>query len=371
MMAGLLQRGVAKAALWCFLCSVICGPAWAGVVQGSAAYRERLALPPDAVFEAFLIDVSRADAAATVLGQARLDPAGQPPFRFEIAYDEASIPPSARLAVRAMVSHQGRLLFVTDRLYSLVVGEREPLQLQLVSARRLPHEPPPHKQPLMPLPASFAGDLSGANSTIRWHLDLFPEGRYQLRLTYLDQPAPNTFDDIGRWTYDRARERLTLRGGRDAPIFLQPVADGAALRKLDVMGEPIRSAHNDRLDRLAEFAPIAPRLHLRGMFSYQADAAQIILCADGRRVPVAMEADYPALEAAYLKVRTRPGEPLLVNLDGALMPRPSPEPGQAAQTTLLVERFVGIWPKQRCRDVAAPPRSRGTAPAQAVSPAPR
>ena len=42
-------------------------------VTGSAYYRERMALPPDAVFEAVLLDVSKADVLATVLGRVVID----------------------------------------------------------------------------------------------------------------------------------------------------------------------------------------------------------------------------------------------------------------------------------------------------------
>jgi NlpE C-terminal OB domain len=42
-----------------------------------------------------------------------------------------------------------------------------------------------------------------------------------------------------------------------------------------------------------------PRQARTGMFTYMADAAVVQLCADGARLPVAMEGDYQALEAAY------------------------------------------------------------------------
>lgn len=332
-------------ALFC-VSSCLAGAAAAGTLQGTASYRERLMLPPDAVFDAVLEDISRADAPATVLGRARLDPAGQPPFRFEIAYDDAAIEPGGRYAVRATISHRGRLRFTTDRIHPVLDGRSEPVELLLVSAARPPAEDA--RRGLGSLPASFEGDLPGANSTIRWHLDLFPEGRFQLRMTYLDKPAPNQFDDIGRWSRERASGRIVLRGGREAPVFLLPVEDGKALRKLDIEGRPIESAHNDRLPRLAEFAPIEPRLFLRGMFAYWADAPSIVLCADGRVVPVAMEADYPALESAYLKARRNPGERVLVSVEGLLGVRPSMEASQPPRTTLVVERFVGISPGRRC-----------------------
>ena len=49
-----------------------------GTVSGTATYRERMALPPDAVLEVKLQDVSLADAPAVELGSARIDPRLQP-----------------------------------------------------------------------------------------------------------------------------------------------------------------------------------------------------------------------------------------------------------------------------------------------------
>lgn len=60
-----------------------------GAVTGTAVYRERIALPPGAVFEATLEDVSLADATAEVLGRARVARAGQVPIAFAISYDPA------------------------------------------------------------------------------------------------------------------------------------------------------------------------------------------------------------------------------------------------------------------------------------------
>jgi putative lipoprotein len=85
--------------------------------KGVAMYRERVALPPEAVFEATLEDVSRADAPSQVLGRARIEPAGQPPFRFSIKYDAARLQPNRNYAIRARLTHEDRLLFTTDRNY--------------------------------------------------------------------------------------------------------------------------------------------------------------------------------------------------------------------------------------------------------------
>lgn len=111
-------------------------PALAGTVTGTAAYRERIALPPDAVFEVTLQDVSRAGAPAKVIGRSTLDPAGQPPFHFGVAYQDQAIEPGHRYAVRAVIRQHGRLLFTTDTHVPALDGSNAPLQLQLVSASR-------------------------------------------------------------------------------------------------------------------------------------------------------------------------------------------------------------------------------------------
>lgn len=222
------------------------------------------------------------------------------------------------------------------------------------------------------LPASWQGDIPGAGGAIRWHVDLAPDGTYQLRQTFLNRPQPNAFDDIGRWRLEPGTGRLVLRGGREAPIFLQPLDGGAALRKLNLDGAPISSAQNDRLKRLPQAAPIDPRLQLTGMFTYMADAASIRLCATGQRLPVAMEGDFLALQRAYLQARPadKPGQPLLVGLQGLITQRPSMEEGQPPRRTLVVEKFGTITPAQGCpKPARAQKRSgRGQARRQLVAP---
>lgn len=349
-----------RVAAWMLLsmAGVVCNSACAGTLQGSATYRERIALPAGAVFEAELQDISRADAPAMVLGRSRPMPVSQPPFRFEIPYDDAAVRPGQRYSVRATVRHGERLLFTTDRIHPVLDGRNAPLELLLVSvggeARAEPME-----EGIGALPASYEGELPGAGNPVVWHIDLLPEGRYRLRTIHVGRPEPNRFDDIGRWARDSAG-RILLRGGREAPVFLMPEEGGAALRKLDLRGERIESAHNDRLVRLPEPKLIEPRLFLAGMFTYLADAASITLCVDGQRLPVAMEADYRALEAAYVKAVPQGGQPVLVNFEGVIAQRPSMEAGRPAQATVVVERFVSVWPRETCGNNLVDAPLRGT-----------
>jgi len=340
--------------------AVLMAPAQAGTISGTASYRQRVALPPDAVFEAVLIDAALADAPARELGRVRLQPAGQSPFRFSIPYRDSDVTPGGRYTVRATVRHGDRLLFTTDTFTPVLTGgPSQPLNLVMVQVgSRRPLSP---SSPLGRLPASWRGDLPDAGGTTRWQVDLASDGSFQLRQSDLDRPAPNQFDDIGRWRLEPQTNRLVLQGGREAPLLFQPLANGAQLRKLDLQGQPIQSRNNDLLQRLPAPEPIEPRLHLLGMFTYMADAARIRLCATGASLPVAMEGDYRRLERAYLEALPSgaAGQPLLVNLDGLITNRPSAEPGRAPERTLVVERFVGVHPGKGC------PQAPQTTPARA------
>jgi putative lipoprotein len=91
-------------------------------VTGTATYKERMALPPNAVLEATLEDVTKAGALAEILGRTRIEQPGNPPFRFEITYDPSRIDPRHRYTVRARIMADGRLLFSTDRHYSVLTA---------------------------------------------------------------------------------------------------------------------------------------------------------------------------------------------------------------------------------------------------------
>jgi hypothetical protein len=325
------------------LASVLTGPAMAqaGAISGSTGTRERIALPTDAVFSALLIDHAIAD--APELGRARREPASQPPFHFTIPYRDSDPNPRGRSSVRPNTVLSG----------GPVAGPQQPVTLHLAQVGR-------QQDPLGPLPASWRGDLPGAGGTTRWQVDLASDGTFQLRQSALSQAKQrqtelNSQDDIGRWRLEPGSNRLLLQGGREAPVVLQPLDNGAALRKLDLEGQPLTTGGNNRLQRLTAAEPIEPRLHLAGMFRYMADAASIRLCATGANLPVAMEGDYLQLERAYLAARPAdaPGEPMLVNLEGMISNRPSAEPGRGLVRTLVVERFVALHPGQNCPEQAA------------------
>jgi hypothetical protein len=270
---------------------------WAGQLSGTARLQQPIALPPDAVLEVVLIDAVIADAPAQALGRTRIQPPGQGPLG------------------------QGPL-----------------------------GQSPLGQGPLGRLPASWRGELPNAGGSSLWQVDLAADGSYQLRQTWLNRPTPNTFDDIGRWRLEPSGQRLVLRGGREAPLYLQPLQGGAVLRKLDLEGQPIRSGHNDRLQRLAVPEPISPRLFLAGLFRLLPQGPTMQLCITGQRLPVALEGDYRRLLQAYRSAVPASGQsqPLLVSLKGLISQSPAAQTDQGSRRALVVEAFGRAHPGQSC-----------------------
>jgi len=93
-------------------------------VTGTVTYRERIALPPDATITVRLVDVSRADAPAVMLGEQVFQAQGrQPPFSFSIPYDPAGIDPRMTYAVQARIEIGGALRFINDQHYPVLTRD--------------------------------------------------------------------------------------------------------------------------------------------------------------------------------------------------------------------------------------------------------
>ena len=208
---------------------------------------------------------------------------------------------------------------------------------------------------LRQLPASFAGDLPCADCEgIRYRLNLFPDGAFFLGMTYLGKGDGASFDDIGTWMLSSNQRVLVLQGGREASTLFR-IVDAKTLRKLDLERRDIESALPYVMTRTAAFERLEPRLRMRGMFRYMADAGLFTECSTGQHWPVAQEADNATLEREYLRVRTEPGGPVLVRLDGRVAMRPKME-GEGLQPTLVPERFVGAYPGETCGPRPSPAR---------------
>ena len=327
-------------------------------INGSVAYRQRIAMPPDALLTVRVEDVSRADTSAAVLAETRETfGARQVPIPFSLKVPSALIDPRLSYAIHATITVGDKLQFTTTRHYAVLTrGASNNVNLLLDAVQSAtPTTPTPIATNAstslvgLTLPATFVGvtpcaDCPGIEQT----LTLRADGLYHLRRVYQDKPN-GMFTELGRWTTDASGKRLTLLSGSN--MSLLEVKDNATLRQLDRLGQPIASVANLDLSRTAQVDPINESRHWRGEFLYLADAAMYTDCASGVRWPVAMIGDYLTMERNYLQARSAPAAPLLVNFEGRLDVLPAMEGPPSEQ--IVVEQFGSSEPGATCSSLSA------------------
>jgi uncharacterized lipoprotein YbaY len=100
-------------------------------VSGTITYLQRIALPPNAVAEVKLVDVSRQDAEAIVLGEQMIPNPGQVPIAFEITYDPGAIDPTHTYAIQARITVDGQPRFMTTTTH-MVITQDNPTTMEIV-----------------------------------------------------------------------------------------------------------------------------------------------------------------------------------------------------------------------------------------------
>jgi uncharacterized lipoprotein YbaY/heat shock protein HslJ len=89
-------------------------------ITGTASYRERMMLPPSAMLEVTLEDVTLADAPADIIARTEVQSAKAPPYSFTLTYDPTRINPNHRYNVRAGITADGSLMFQSDAGYAVL-----------------------------------------------------------------------------------------------------------------------------------------------------------------------------------------------------------------------------------------------------------
>lgn len=91
------------------------------LVTGTVAYLPRIALPPQAVVEVKLLDVSQADAPAITIAEQTIATNGrQVPIPFSLSYDPEAIDPRHRYAVQARILVNDRLRWINTTQYPVI-----------------------------------------------------------------------------------------------------------------------------------------------------------------------------------------------------------------------------------------------------------
>ncbi len=95
-------------------------------VTGQVIYRERIALQPDSVVTVKLVDVSRADAKATLLAEQRITNPGSVPVPFKLDYDPGVIDARMSYAVQAQIHDASKKLLWTTTEHIGVITRENP-----------------------------------------------------------------------------------------------------------------------------------------------------------------------------------------------------------------------------------------------------
>ncbi len=98
-----------------------CAASIAASLTGTATYRERMALPPAAVFEASIEEASRANAPANVIATTEVK-SPRTPIGFVLTYDDKAIRPDRHYVVRGRITLDGQVLFANDSDVPLPTG---------------------------------------------------------------------------------------------------------------------------------------------------------------------------------------------------------------------------------------------------------
>jgi putative lipoprotein len=121
------------------------------MVTGTVTYRERVALPPDAITEVWAIDATIADAKAPPVASVTVPSQGaQVPLTFSMPYDPGRIDKSHLYTIRASIASKGEVLFSSD-IARAVITQGNPTRVDLVLSR------------VDPTAASNSSDLPGSS----------------------------------------------------------------------------------------------------------------------------------------------------------------------------------------------------------------
>ena len=101
-------------------------PALSGNVSGTVAYRERIALPPDAKVIVNLEDVTRIGKTGSFVAQQIIRPSTQVPIPFNLRYIPAAIDRSHRYAITASIlDSQDGVIWTSEALVTISFTEPE------------------------------------------------------------------------------------------------------------------------------------------------------------------------------------------------------------------------------------------------------
>lgn len=105
------------------------------VISGSISYRERIAMPADAVIRVQLLDISKQDVAATIIAEQRIRPSRQVPIPFTLQYDRSEINRRGTYSVAATIEVEGEVVWRSTTIHPVLTNGNPVDTIEIVVER--------------------------------------------------------------------------------------------------------------------------------------------------------------------------------------------------------------------------------------------
>jgi putative lipoprotein len=226
-------------------------------LRGTVTYRERMVLPPTAVVEVKLLDVSLADAPARTISETRIPVGSRSSIRYSLRFDKSRILSRRSYALQARITDGDQLLFINTTRHTVFAGGANNTDIRVERVAASAPEPSPPSQPdapAVPVGRWLAEDIRGGGVIDRLQtvLEIAADGtvagsggcnRIRGKATIKDAaisfgPMISTkmacasaamaqeqkflaaLHDVRGWRIDRARHKLSLLGANGAPVIV-------------------------------------------------------------------------------------------------------------------------------------------------------
>ena len=110
-----------------------CGKEKHNFLTGEVFYLQHIALTEKAIVTIQLVDISKQDISAQVIGEKIIKNPGQVPISFDIQYNPDNILPTNTYSLKVKIEDKGSLLFITDTVYQVINnGVTEKIKIKVV-----------------------------------------------------------------------------------------------------------------------------------------------------------------------------------------------------------------------------------------------
>lgn len=195
---------------------------------------------------------------------------------------------------------------------------------------------------------TFTGTLPCADCPgISYHINLYRDGRFELRQEYLERNQVNLVKGI--WLLENRSLHL-VNQQHTLPAF--HFLSNQQLTMLDLSGKPISANNKYHLQRDAEFKKLDTREAMLGLYMLSNNQATFTSCRSGDILNVANTQHHLPVMRQYQQDARFNGNAVIATLVG--------RKGQDDQTnTLFIDKFEQFWPGATCPDLMQPGKIQG------------